>query len=259
MTVGVQGEVKLSAEHGVIKLIVSRPPLNVLSINFMRQFEKELRNADTISDARVLAIVSASKAFCAGVDIADHTAERTEEMLTVFHGLIRLLYEFPIPTVAIVNGAALGGGFELALSCDIILASEKARFAVPEITLGVFPPVAMAFLPRVIGYKKASELIFTGTSLSAVEGQQLGLVNAVYPVDELEVATEGFLAKFRNLSRTSLIETKRAFRQTSLCGDLNEALQVAEKNYLQQLMLTDDAKEGIAAFMEKREPMWSHR
>lgn len=258
MTVSLAGEIGVSVGDGVTTITLNRPPLNVLNIAFMRQLEKVLEDPATLSNARVVAIAAEGKAFCAGVDIADHTSERTPEMLSIFHALTRLLHELIVPTVAIVHGAALGGGFELALACDLILASEKAKFAVPEITLGVFPPVAMVHLPRAIGAKKASELIYTGVTLTAAEAERLGLVNAVYPAEEFASATGEFLKKFTRLSQASLIQTKRAFLESSAHQEPSEALKVAENRYLKQLMATHDAKEGIAAFMAKREPVWSH-
>lgn len=259
MNVKAGQEVVVSITDGVTTITLNRPPLNVLNIAFMRELDTVLADPATTRDARVVALAAEGKAFCAGVDVADHTPERTEEMLKVFHGLIGRIRDLEVPTVALVHAVALGGGFELASSCDLIVASENAKFAVPEITLGVFPPVAMVDLPGLVGTRKAAELIFTGSAIRAKDAEQAGLVNAVFAKDEFEQKAREFLGRFAKLSRSSLVETKRAFRDACLHNDPKEALKVAEERYLKSLMSTADAKEGIAAFIDKREPLWSHR
>lgn len=259
MNVNVAGVVTVSnTVEGVKKVTLNRPPVNILSIDFMRELKRVLADPSTIADARILVLNAEGKAFCAGVDVADHTPERTEEMLFVFHGLIELLHELPVVTVAFAEGACLGGGMELACACDFVLASERAKFAVPEITLGVFPPVAMVDLPRLIGARKAAELIFSGNTLKAFEAERIGLVNAVYPVDQFETLAAEFTGRFSRLSRSSLIETKKAFRLACSTADASQSLKKVEERYLKNLMATKDAREGITAFMEKREPVWCH-
>ena len=125
------------------------------------------------------------KAFSGGVDVADHTEDKVDEMIEVFHGMFRLMVEIDVPTVAVVNGVALGGGCELISFCDMVVASERSRIGQPEIAVGVFPPVAAAWFPKIIGLKKTYELLLTGKMISAKEAEAIGLVNAVIP-------TEGF-------------------------------------------------------------------
>lgn len=259
MTIETSQDLRVEDLNGVKTLVLNKPPLNVLNIDFMRRMKKTLKDDATLDGARVLAIAAEGKAFSAGVDIADHTPERTREMLELFHELILTIMRFPVPTVALVNGAAFGGGMELALACDLILASDRAKFAVPEISLGVFPPVAMAVLPGIIGHRRAAELIFTGAPLSASEAERYGMINAVFDKDEFDSRCREYLGKMSKLSGVALRQTKGALMEMMSEPDRQKALELGEERYLNDLMATNDAKEGIRAFMEKREPVWTHR
>ena len=197
-------------------------------------------------------------AFSAGVAVEEHVEETIFQMLDSFHGVFRNLEQIARPTIAIVDGAALGGGCELVAACDIVIASERARFGQPEIKLGVFPPVAAVLLPRVIGDKRARELILTGELIEAPEAARLGLVNYLLPGNELEQKTSELLSRFRNLSVAALAFTKEAI-DLGRGRSLDLALEEVEDLYLNELMKTYDASEGIKAFGEKRKPEWRHR
>jgi cyclohexa-1,5-dienecarbonyl-CoA hydratase len=192
------------------------------------------------------------------VDVSEHTAEMVEEMIEVFHRIFRLLDALEVPTVAVVGGAALGGGCELALFCDMIIASERASFGQPEIQVGVLAPVAAAALSRIIGPKKTMELLLTGDRIRAAEAERLGLVNKVVPPDELGTAAAELVGKLSNLSAAVLRLTKRAVQMGSI-GPFDEGLMAVEELYLGPLMDTEDAHEGLAAFMEKRPPVWKDK
>ena len=161
-------------------------------------------------------------------------------MLDSFHGVFRNLEQIARPTIAIVDGSALGGGCELVAACDIVIASERARFGQPEIKLGVFPPVAAVLLPRVIGDKRARELILTGELIEAPEAARLGLVNYLLPSNELEQKTSDLLSRFRNLSVAALAFTKEAI-DLGRGRSLDLALKEVEDLYLNELMKTYDA------------------
>jgi cyclohexa-1,5-dienecarbonyl-CoA hydratase len=158
----------------------------------------------------------------------------------------------------VVDGAALGGGCELVAGCDIVIASDRSRFGQPEIKLGVFPPVACVLLPLVIGEKRARELILTGDLIDAAEAARLGLVNHVVPGDRLEQKTQETLAKLRECSGVALEATRRAL-DLGRGRSLDSMLAEVEAMYLNELMKTEDANEGIKAFMEKRKPVWRNR
>ena len=242
---------------GAAWLTLNKPPLNVLDIAMMREINTALEGLSDDAGVKVLVFEAAegSKAFSAGVDISEHTADMVNEMIEVFHRIFRLLDELEMPTVAVVGGAALGGGCELALFCDMIIASERASFGQPEIQVGVFPPVAAVALPGIVGPKKALEMVLIGERIRAPEALQLGLVNKVVPPEELRAAADEFVGKLAKLSGAVLRLTKRAVRLGSV-GRFADGLAAVEELYLGPLMSTEDAHEGLAAFMEKRAPVW---
>jgi cyclohexa-1,5-dienecarbonyl-CoA hydratase len=179
-------------------------------------------------------------------------------MLDAFHAIFRALEQTGKPTIAVVDGAALGGGCELVAGCDIVIASERARFGQPEIKLGVFPPVATILLPRIIGDKRARELMLTGELIDAAEAARLGLVNYFVSAAQLSQKTEEILARLRELSAPALEATRRAI-DLARGFSFDEALSRVENLYLNELMKTEDAREGVNAFMEKRKPAWRNR
>ncbi|HEY9282946.1 MAG TPA: enoyl-CoA hydratase-related protein, partial [Pyrinomonadaceae bacterium] len=187
-----------------------------------------------------------------------HVAETIYQMLDAFHDIFRALDALARPTVAVVDGAALGGGCELAAACDIVIASERARFGQPEIKLGVFPPVAAVLLPRVIGDKRARELVLTGELIEAPEALRLGLANHGVNSAQLEQKLQEVLGRLRELSSAALTMTRRAL-DAGRGYDLAELLARVETLYLNELMKTEDAAEGVRAFMEKRKPAWRNR
>lgn len=246
------------SSDGITRITLSRPPLNVLNIAMMRDLVEALTSEAVTRQAHVVVLQATGKAFCAGVDVADHTPERMEEMLDLFHTAIGHVKGCRVPTVALVKRSALGGGAELATSCDIVLAGDRAKFGQPEIRLGVFPPVAMVNLPGTIGVRRAAEMILTGSTVSAADAERMGLVNKVYADDSFDDEVGNYLQRFTAMSRTSLVETKAAFRAALGIRDPLQALHMLEDRYLNRLMVTHDAKEGIAAFLEKREAVWTH-
>jgi cyclohexa-1,5-dienecarbonyl-CoA hydratase len=247
-------------QDGVARLTLNRPPLNVLDIAMMREISTALDGLDDDRSVKVLVLeaVEGSKAFSAGVDVSEHTADMVEKMIEVFHRIFRLLDGLEVPTIAVAGGAALGGGCELALFCDMVIASEKASFGQPEIQVGVFPPVAAAALPDIIGPKKAMEMVLIGDRIPAAEAERLGLVNKVVPPEELKAAADELVGRLAKLSGAVLRLTKRAVRLGS-AGGFAEGLATVEELYLGPLMSTEDAHEGLAAFMEKRSPVWKDR
>jgi cyclohexa-1,5-dienecarbonyl-CoA hydratase len=252
--------IKLDKQAGVARLTLNKPPLNVLDIAMMREINAALEGLNDDPGVKVLVFEAAegSKAFSAGVDVSEHTSDLVEEMIEVFHRIFRLLDGLKIPTVAVVGGAALGGGCELVLFCDMVIASEKASFGQPEIQVGVLPPIAVVALPEIIGPKKAMEMVLTGDRIRADEAERLGLVNKVVPPEELQAAAIELVEKLAKLSGAVLRVTKRAVRVGS-AGSFADGLAAVEDLYLGPLMDTEDAHEGLAAFMEKRPPVWKDK
>jgi cyclohexa-1,5-dienecarbonyl-CoA hydratase len=208
------------------------------------------------TDVKMLMITGAGeKAFSAGVEVADHTPDKVDRMIEVFHGIFRRLQEMPVPTLAAVNGAALGGGMEVAIACDMIVAAAGAKFGQPEIKLAVFPPIAAVLLPRLVPPARAMELLLGGENIAAEEAKEIGLVNRVFAKESFRADVEAYVAPYLSLSRAALASTRKAIRAAA-GKPFGAALDTVEGIYLKELMETEDAKEGLAAFLEKRKPVW---
>lgn len=244
--------ITVSYLEGLAELVLKRPPVNVLNIEMMQEITDALNEIQSRDDLKALLIKAEGKAFSAGVDVSEHTEEMVEEMISVFHGMIDAIIDTEIVTVAAVNGACLGGGCELACVCDIVLASEKAKFGQPEIQVGVFPPVAAAYFPFRIGLSKTFEMCLTGETIKAGEALRIGLVNHVYPVEDFDDKVKHFVAKFLDKSAAIIKLTKEAIGYYGSLEDVEEV-------YLEKLMKTKDAHEGLKAFLEKRQPKWNNQ
>ncbi len=242
----------------VARITLNHPPVNIMDITTMGEINAALESLQGDHDTKVLVFAAQGKAFCAGVDVKDHTVDKVDEMIEVFHRIFRHLWSLDIPTVAAVNGAALGGGCELATFCDMVIASEKATFGQPEIQVGVYPPVAVVTFPRLMPHMKAMELLLTGDIIDAREAERLGIVNKVVPVEYFEEEVSQFISRLTALSAMVLRLTKRATLQ-GLALTFEEAFAYSEELYLNRLMKTEDASEGLQAFMEKRKPVWKDR
>ena len=171
--------IRFRVENRVGRISLAHPPLNILNIAMMREIDRALN--ECLGHHEMVAIVfdadAGSRAFSAGVAVEEHVAETIYQMLESFHDIFRTLEAMAKPVLAVVDGAALGGGCELILGCDIVISSDRARYGQPEIKLGVFPPIAAILLPRIIGERRARELILTGELVDAHEALRLGLVN----------------------------------------------------------------------------------
>jgi cyclohexa-1,5-dienecarbonyl-CoA hydratase len=242
----------------VATLTFDLPPLNVLNIAACRSINEALHRLATADGIGTLVVAGAGKAFSAGVDVGEHRAETAATMLHSFHAVCRALLDFPHPTIARVHGAALGGGCEVALCCDLAIAGASARLGLPEITLGVFPPVAAALLPRLAGRRAAAEAVLWGEVLPAEAALRLGLVGEVVPDDRLDRRVAERAERVAGLSGAALRIARRALRRGA-AGPLEEALKEVEEIYLKELMRTEDATEGLTSFLEKRPPSWRHR
>lgn len=240
----------------VARISINRPPLNILNTETLIELDAALEEArDDFSVAVIVISGVGDRAFSAGVDIKDHLPEKVGSTLSVFNKVFYTLESLDKPTVAVVNGVAFGGGCELAVACDMIVASETAQFGQPEIAVGAIAPVAVALLPKLIGRKKAFELVLTGAVISAAEAKQVGLINRVAPPEKLDEAAGELVDKLKDKSPAVLRLTLMALRQ-SLNLDFKNGLEKVTDIYLNLLMRTEDAVEGLKAFLEKRKPQW---
>jgi len=240
-------------------LTINRPPLNILNITTMEEMNDALNSLTDNKNVKVV-IVSGSgeKAFSAGVDVSDHTEEKVEKMLQVFHDIFRNLSKLDQVTVAALKGLTLGGGCEVALFCDLIIAADNLKIGQPEIKLSVLPPIALLIMPRLVGLKKASELLLTGKTIDATEAERIGLINKVVPLDSFDSELENFIQPFTELSLVGLKYSKKGIN-LGLETAFPEGLDKIEKLYLEELMASEDAHEGLKAFMEKRKPLWKNK
>jgi cyclohexa-1,5-dienecarbonyl-CoA hydratase len=248
-------KILFSSDANAYRITLADPPLHILDITMLEELRDAI--ARVAPDRHVLIIdAQGEKAFSAGASVQDHLGDRVATMLSRFHDCFRMLAKLDVVTVALVRGAALGGGCELALACDFVLASERAKFSQPEINLGVFPPVAAYQLSRQLPSRKGLELLLTGDSIDAAAADRLGLVNAVFPLAEFDARADAWLQRLYKQSASSLRFARRAFRLAQT-ADFYERLGAVERLYLDDLMQTHDANEGLNAFVEKRKPEWT--
>ena len=250
-------KLEVTTSANAYRITLADPPLHILDITLLEELRDAIAN---IRPDRHCLILEArgEKAFSAGASVQDHLGDRVEMMLGAFHDCFRMLARLDLVTVALVRGVALGGGCELALACDFVLASDHARFGQPEINLGVFPPVAAWQLSRQTLPRRGLELLLTGDPIDAATAERLGLVNAVFPLPDFEEKSQAWLDRLYRQSASSLRLAKRAFRLAQ-ADDFETRLSAVERLYLEELMRTSDANEGLNAFIEKRKPVWSGR
>ncbi|MBF0507863.1 MAG: enoyl-CoA hydratase/isomerase family protein [Deltaproteobacteria bacterium] len=244
-------------DNGLVTITLNRPPLNWLNIAMMEEINQALSGLKDDSGIKLLMFDASGKAFSVGVEVAEHMGGLAEKMIEVFHGMFRLIDQVGVPTLAVVHGSCLGGGCELAIYCDMVLALDNAKFGQPEIAVGVYPPIAALVLPHIIGRKKAMELVLSGDIIDAKTALEIGLVNQVVPVAEKDQAVGKMVNKFLTKSAAVLKLTKKACL-TGILSQSHDNLKTIEDIYLNELMKTHDALEGLNSFLEKRNPTWKN-
>lgn len=242
---------------GIARITLDRPPLNVLDVEMLRRLNDALRECDAAS-IRVVVIASALPgAFSAGVEVRDHVAGRLDVMLSEVRENARLLLTLKPVTIAAIHGSTLGGGAEIALLCDLVLAGDDTVLGFPEIKLSAFPPVAAACLPEICGAPRSMRLLL-GESITAAEAERAGLVTEVVPAARLAEAVErvaGELAARSGVALRALTTATRGQRAPAILQRLDAAIAT----YRATVGPSRDAEEGISAFLERRTPAWSHR
>ena len=242
--------------HGQLaRITLTHPPLNVIDFQMMDELLAALQQLEQRREISVVIISGGDRSFSAGVDVAVHTRDKIQTMLQKFHGVILALTKFPKIMIAEVHGVCLGGGAELAMVCDMCFTTPDAKWGFPEITLGCYPPVACTALAALVGQKRAADLVFTGRTFSGQEAAAWGLANEAHSEGELKAAIQRTVDHLLKLSSAALAVAKKAFYAWDSMH-LDKGLARAEKIYLEELMQTEDAQEGITAWMEKRQPVW---
>jgi cyclohexa-1,5-dienecarbonyl-CoA hydratase len=250
--------IQMQREGDVVRLTLNRPPYNVMNISMLEEIGHALDVIDMLQDTKVVLFQGSDKSFSGGLDIADHTEEKTYQMLEAFHRIFRSLIELEAVSISVVKGMALGGGCELAACCDFCFSAEDAKLGQPEIKVGIFPSVATVLYSRLIGLHKAFEIILTGRVLTAREAESVGLISRSIPPDQLDGEVARWIEFLKGFSAPVLRYTRRAVSDV-VNLPFEDALRHVEGIYLNQLMSTEDAKEGLKAFLEKRKPVWKHR
>ena len=249
----------LEKKEGVTKLTINRPPVNVMNYETLVEINTALEELVKDEETKVVLIRgSGDRAFCAGVEVKDHLGETMPKMMREFGRIFTLLRKLGKPSIAVVNGAALGGGCELVAGCDMAVAAEKASLGQPEISLGGLAPAAAPLFPRIMGEEKAFELLLLGENVSASEAEKVGLVNKVVPGEELDSAAEEIARKFLSKSSLGLKLVREAFYQCADTAGLDEAMEKGVELGIKTWQ-TEDGQEGLKSFLEKRNPVWKNR
>jgi cyclohexa-1,5-dienecarbonyl-CoA hydratase len=250
--------VRFETAQGVARLTLDRPPANVLSVDLMREVNAALESLEYQRDVKLVVLAAAGKYFSPGFELGDHIGDRAYVMLEEFRRIFENLAKTDKPTLAVVAGPALGAGSLLAGACDIVYAAASAKFGHPEVKGGVFNPAAAALLPRLVGRKKAYEMLLGGQSVAAPEAERVGLITRAVPDDRLEAEVGALVQRFQDGSAVVLQMARRAI-SGGLDLPLDDAFRHSEDIYLNQLMATEDASEGLKAVMAKRKPVWKDR
>jgi cyclohexa-1,5-dienecarbonyl-CoA hydratase len=250
--------VKFRMADGVARLTLSRPEHNLLNEPMLREIADGIIFAGEKDDVKLIVLDSACKVFSGGIDVGEYTTQRVYQMLEAFHAAFAGMLEVSKPVVCVVNGPAIGGGAELAAFGDLVIATPKARFAQPEITLGVFPPLASTILPFLVGPKRALEIILTGEPVTAERALELGLVTRLVPEAKLESTVNELVARIAGNSGPVLAMAKKAILG-GMGLSLSEGLKKSMNIFLNELYKLEDSQEGLRALVEKRKPNWKNR
>jgi cyclohexa-1,5-dienecarbonyl-CoA hydratase len=254
MTVAVKTET--SRGGAWLRVILDAGTGNILTADIVSRLQAAFASSFDLPHVRLISLESAAGDFSFGSSIQEHAPEVVARVLPAFHRFLLYLFTLPAPTAAIVRGRCLGGGFEMALACDLIFAGETASFGLPEIALGVFPPAAAVLLPLRIGAFRATSAVLTGEPRSARAWASAGLIELLAPDDQLEQrVTQWFETHLGGKSAIALQYAAWAARLV-VRDRAERLLAESERLYLDELMRTGDAAEGVAAFLEKRPPSW---
>lgn len=241
-----------------LRIVLDHPRGNVLTAGMVRAMREALAQSAREPRLKLMTFEGQGSDFSFGSSIEEHRPSMIGGVLPDFHALLRDLLQAPAPTLAVVRGRCLGGGFELALACDVIIAAEGAVMGLPEIMLGVFPPAGAALLPARVGAARAARAILTGEPIAAAEWRDAGLVADVTPYDDLDATVDRWFDEHLAPRSAAALRHAAAAARIALRALVEPALARAERLYLDDLMRTRDAAEGIEAYLQKRPPDWKN-
>jgi len=247
---------RFNADQSRAAFTIRHPQGNVVTADMIDALRTGLDSVARNTHLKLITLEGEGPDFSFGASIPEHAPDRIGHVLAGMHQLIEAWLEAPAVTAAIVRGRCLGGGFELALACDLIFAADTAQLGLPEVKLGVFPPAGATLLPARVGLARATRAILTGESRSAMEWQQAGLVELVAAPEYLETAVERWFLEHLAVKSAAAIRHAAAAVRLALLAHVRATLPKLERLYLDDLMRTSDAVEGTAAFMERRPPKW---
>lgn len=248
----------LTTEGRAARIQFRRPPLNIFTLPLLTDLKEALHVVQKNSEVHAVIFSSTgSKAFSAGVAVQDHYPRTAPKLFKTFHATFRTLWSWNKLSVAEVDGYCLGGGCELALSCDLAVASTRAVFGFPEITVGCFPPIGLIRLPSAIGLPRATEYLLSGKRFTSQEAMALGLINRRVPATQLKLTTTNLLKPIFNQSLKVIQKTIEVLRLHT--KPLIQSISISERTYLNDLLNTHDAIEGLDAFLQKRPPIWQNK
>ena len=250
--------VKFGIEESVARLTLNRPEHNMLNERMLAELVVGIDSLDGRPDIKLIVLDSATSSFCGGIELGEYTPRRAFQVLDALQRTFTVMLDTAKPLLVVVNGPAFGGGAELAALGDLVIATSKAKFAQPEIKLGVYPPLGAAILPYIVGPKRALELVLTGEVISAERALALGLVNRVVAEDKLEAAVKEMIAQVTAHSGPVLTMAKKAILG-SMGLSLREGVRQSMEIFLNELSSLEDASEGLRAIAEKRSPQWKNR
>lgn len=250
--------IHIDTAGGVAKVTLDRPKHNVLNLAMMDELSGAMEQLAADDALKCVVIYGNGPNWCAGVEVADHKPGVVHTMIAGFNRIFFAMEKIEIPIIAAVHGFCLGGGMEVAIACDIIMASENAFFGQPEIKLGFFPPYAAVRLPQLVGPAKAIEICTTGKRYTAKAFREMGLVTAVVDEDKFQSEVDRLVGEITACSPLIIRLNKRAVKQHLGMG-FEDAMERVSELFLHKLMKTEDTLEGIASFEEKRKPVWKNR
>jgi cyclohexa-1,5-dienecarbonyl-CoA hydratase len=253
--------IRWDASTSVAHLTMNRPKQNIMNMQMLREMAKAIDSLLGREDVRLILLDAASECegyFSLGVGAEGYTSQMVFQMMDAFHNVFRAMNEASRPVLAVVDGIASGAGAELAAYSDLVIATDQAQFRQPEIKLGVFPPLGAVVYPRVIGPRRAMELLLTGDPINAQQALAMGLVNRVVPRAALKESVESLVKRISDQSGPVLQLLKRVVFEGTW-RPFHEALRKAQDIYLNQLFELEDSQEGLRALIEKRKPVWKNK